>query len=103
VAHEQAIALLDWHWYSSNKKIDDRMTVLTIQNVPDTLYARLKARAEQNRRSLDQEVIACLEETVDPVPAAEQALMMRIRALREGVSIRLTEDLREAALAEGRP
>ena len=37
------------------------MATLTLRNVPDELVARLKARAKQHRRSLNNETIAALE------------------------------------------
>lgn len=37
------------------------MPTLTIKGMPDVLYRRLKSRAKGNRRSLNQEILACLE------------------------------------------
>jgi antitoxin FitA len=37
------------------------MATLTIRNVPDDLYQRLKELAKRNRRSLNQEVVVQLE------------------------------------------
>src|SRR5690606_19292025 len=37
------------------------MPILTIRNVPDELYGRLKASASERRRSLNSEVIECLQ------------------------------------------
>ena len=39
------------------------MATLTLKNVPDDLYRRLKAQAAANRRSLNQEAIAQLLES----------------------------------------
>jgi len=36
------------------------MPVLTIRNVPDDLYAKLKTSAAERRRSVNSEVIECL-------------------------------------------
>jgi plasmid stability protein len=36
------------------------MPILTIRNVPDDVYDRLKARALASRRSLNSEAIECL-------------------------------------------
>jgi plasmid stability protein len=36
------------------------MATITIRNVPDDLYERLKALAKRNRRSLNQEVVVQL-------------------------------------------
>ena len=40
------------------------MPVLTIKGMPDELYLALKERAERNHRSLNGEIIACLERVI---------------------------------------
>jgi plasmid stability protein len=52
------------------------MATLNIKNLPDKLYARLKARARKQRRSVAQEVIQILSEAVEP-PAAMSILELR--------------------------
>jgi len=42
------------------------MPKITIRNVPDGLHQRLKRRADQNRRSLNSELLDILEKTVGP-------------------------------------
>ena len=59
------------------------MATLTLRNVPDELYERLKAQATMNRRSLNQEAIAILELNVAKRPRTpeEQAeLLARLAA-----------------------
>ena len=41
-------------------------TSLTLKNIPDALYERLKAAAELHRRSLNSEAIVCLESVLLP-------------------------------------
>lgn len=57
-------------------------TSLTLKNVPDAVYARLKAVAAQHRRSLNSEAIVRLEAALamDRVEPGER--LARIRALR---------------------
>jgi plasmid stability protein len=57
-------------------------TTLTLKNIPEEVYERLKAAAEANRRSLNSEAIVCLESVLAPgrVPAGER--LARARALR---------------------
>lgn len=57
-------------------------TNLTLKNVPDEVYERLKAAAETHRRSLNSEAIVCLESVLLPgrVPVSER--LARARALR---------------------
>lgn len=58
-------------------------STLTIRNVPPALHARLKRRAEEHRRSLNNEVIMLLEEAVGENRADREALFERIRKRRE--------------------
>ena len=62
------------------------MATLTLKDVPAKLHSALRKRAERNRRSLNQEVLFCLEqiaglkktdadERQDWLKASEQALM----------------------------
>ena len=68
------------------------MATLNIKNVPDPLVRRLKTQAALHRRSLNHEVIACLETAAQAVPVDPDALLARARALRRTpVSFRLTD------------
>jgi antitoxin FitA len=60
-------------------------TNLTLKNIPDEVYERLKASAESHRRSLNSEIIVCLESVLIPgrVPPAER--LARARALRSAL------------------
>ncbi|MEM7535821.1 MAG: DNA-binding protein [Chloroflexota bacterium] len=40
------------------------MATITIKNIPDKLYELLKASAKTNRRSINNEIIICIEERV---------------------------------------
>ena len=40
------------------------MATVTVKNIPDDLYNRLKSVAEINRRSINSEIIMCIENTV---------------------------------------
>jgi len=57
-------------------------TTLTLKNIPDEVYERLKRSAEMNRRSLNSEAIVCLETVLVPgrIPAGER--LARARRLR---------------------
>jgi antitoxin FitA len=80
-----------------------KMATLTIKSIPDTLYARLKAKASENRRSLNSEVIVCLEESVTALKNDHEQTLERIRHLRNSMKgIYLTEDFLRRAKDEGR-
>ncbi len=40
------------------------MATVTVKNIPDELYERLKSAAEINRRSINSEIIMCIENNV---------------------------------------
>lgn len=67
-------------------------TTLTLKNVPDEIYERLKASAQANRRSLNSEAIVCLERVLAPVRRSSAERIERARALRALGTPRLRAD-----------
>lgn len=57
-------------------------TTLTLKNIPDHVYARLKRSAEVHRRSLNGEAIVCLEAALLPTRLAAAERIARARELR---------------------
>ena len=57
-------------------------TTLTLKNVPDEVYRRLKAAAEAHRRSLNSEAIVCLESVLIPSRVAVADRLAAARAMR---------------------
>lgn len=57
-------------------------TTLTLKNIPDDVYERLKHSAEAHRRSLNREAIVCLESVLLPTKMAPHERLERARALR---------------------
>lgn len=57
-------------------------TTLTLKNIPDEVYQRLKAAAETHRRSLNSEAIVCLESVLLPGRIDPGERLARARALR---------------------
>ena len=57
-------------------------TTLTLKNIPDAVYDRLKASAEIHRRSMNNEAIVCLETVLLPTPVSSAERLARIRAVR---------------------
>ena len=60
-------------------------TTLTLKNIPDELYGRLKAAAEAHRRSLNSEVLVCLEAVLLPQRVSAAERVARARALRQAL------------------
>ena len=57
-------------------------TTLTLKNIPDEVYERLKASAQSHRRSLNSEAIVCLESVLIPGGVAVSERLARARVLR---------------------
>lgn len=57
-------------------------TTLTLKNIPDTLYERLKHTAAMHRRSLNSEALVCLESVLLPTKMLPNERIARARALR---------------------
>lgn len=78
-------------------------TTLTLKNIPDELYERLKAAAAEHRRSLNSEAIVCLQSALMPPkvsPAEHLERARKIRAELEGLWFR-AEDI-DAFKRQGR-
>lgn len=58
---------------------------LTLKNIPDEVYERLKDSAESHRRSLNSEAIVCLETVLLPGRIAPAERLARARALRNAL------------------
>lgn len=79
------------------------MPTLTIKGLPDPLYRRLKQQAEAHRRSLNGEIIVCLERAVGASQADPRAWLADARALRARLQLRpLTDRQLRAARRAGR-
>ena len=79
------------------------MATLTIKNVPDPLLRTLKIQAALHRRSLNHEVIACLETVAGAVPVDPEALLARARAVRRTpLRLRLSDRTLNRLKAHGR-
>ena len=80
------------------------MPSLTIKNVPDDLYKRLKESANQHRRSVNSEVIVCLERALRSKRVDPEAFLTRVDALHKQVSLTpLTDEVLMRAKEDGRP
>ena len=57
-------------------------TTLTLKNIPDVVYERLKIAAQMHRRSLNSEAIVCPESVLLPTKTPPSARLARARELR---------------------
>lgn len=80
------------------------MVNVTLKNIPDELYARVKDSARRNHRSLNGEIIARLETALKPRDISPEERIERFRRLRPNFppdAIGLEELL--DAIDQGRP
>ena len=79
-------------------------TTLTLKNIPDEVYDRLKASADAHRRSLNSEAIVCLETVLLPSRLEPAERLARARELRAGLGkARFRAADIDRAKREGRP
>jgi antitoxin FitA len=57
-------------------------TTITLKNIPDEVYDRLRLSAASNHRSMNSEAIVCLETVLLPIKLAASERMARARNLR---------------------
>ena len=78
-------------------------TTLTLKNIPDAVYERLRASAGLHRRSLNSEAIVCLESVLLPSRMTTGEQLQRARELRASLDFRVTARDLDAFKREGRP
>jgi antitoxin FitA len=74
------------------------MPAMTIKNIPDALYEQLKLVAELHRRSINSEVIVCLEKILTPTKVTPEERLKRIEQLRSSIKVSniSAEDIEQA-------
>lgn len=80
------------------------MPALTIKNIPDALYEQLKSAAELHRRSINSEVLVCLENVLIAKKINANDRLHRIKQLRAGIkSNSISAGDIDQAIENGRP
>ena len=80
------------------------MPAITLKNIPDDLYLQLKEAAQVHHRSLNSEILYCVEQTLctHKIDVSEHLTIARtLRAKTDANPI--TNDELTAAKNEGRP
>ena len=73
-------------------------TSITLKNIPEPIYQRIKLAAKRNHRSMNNEIIACLEQVLAPQAVDIESRLNEARRLREkftGPTLK-TEDIATA-------
>jgi plasmid stability protein len=78
------------------------MASITIKDIPPKVHERLKLRARANHRSLQQEIIACLEQVVMPRRLSVEEEIERVRKFRESIGHKIDLSDLDTLKREGR-
>ena len=79
------------------------MPTITIKNIPEDLYERLKEAARAHRRSINSEVIVCIEKAVRSRRRTVDDILARAAILREKTAeYKITDDEIDQAKTDGR-
>ena len=78
-------------------------TTLTLKNIPDEVYERLRVSAAMHRRSLNSEAIVCLETVLTPTKVTPSEQLARARQLRAGRGTTIRARDLDTLKKQGRP
>ena len=80
------------------------MTTFTVKNIPPEIYKKLKKSAEINRRSINSEIIVCIEKNVHSQAVDPGLILTKARKLRSHTKdYPITDDELTQAKIVGRP
>jgi hypothetical protein len=66
-----------------NHKRGIKMATVTLKNIPDDLYDQIRQSARTNRRSINSEIITCIEQTLKVRRIHPEKILKTARALRK--------------------
>ncbi|MFP4585012.1 MAG: Arc family DNA-binding protein [Desulfococcaceae bacterium] len=80
------------------------MTTISLSNIPDEVFERIKAAAESNRRSVQEEIMNRIQNSLLPERKPSEKIKERIRKLHAGMKDRIIsmEEI-DRAKRDGRP
>ena len=78
------------------------MADITIRDMPDRLYRRLEGRAKEQRRTVDREVIARLESSIERNPIDVEEWIAEAERNARNIRGFLTDEMLKAFKEEGR-
>jgi plasmid stability protein len=77
---------------------------ITVKNIPDELYERLKEAAESHHRSINSELIYTLQNALMPQQIDKEHFLANARRLRESIDMEpVTQEELDRFKNEGRP
>ncbi|WP_419661799.1 hypothetical protein Dvar_22320 [Desulfosarcina variabilis str. Montpellier] len=80
------------------------MPSITVKNIPQELYNKLKIVATLNHRSINNEMINCLESVLMPQRLTISEKLLRAKRIRNKIDIsKIDANEIKRAIEEGRP
>jgi len=79
------------------------MPSITVKNIPDSIYNKLKQQAQAQHRSMNSEIIACLERSVEPKRVSPDEILRLARMMRSKVRGSLSAEEIQDGIDQGRP
>ena len=62
------------------------MAYITLKNIPNDLYEDLKEQAARNHRSLNNEIIVCIQKAVRRRKTDKSAMLVKIQKIRDEIN-----------------
>lgn len=79
------------------------MATITVKNIPNDLYDRLKKTAEVHRRSINNEIIYCIENSIKRQKIDVEQFIQQIDKFYENLTLpELTDEMLKKFKTEGR-
>jgi len=78
------------------------MSTITLKGIPTFLHSELKKRAEINKRSLNNEIIVCLESFLGFRNVEKQQYLEEVREFRKTIKSEISNKLIDELKNEGR-
>ena len=79
------------------------MPSITVKNILDSIYNKLKKKAKAQHRSMNSEIIACLEQTVERKRVSPDEILRQARMMRKKVKGSFSAEEIQDAIDQGRP
>jgi plasmid stability protein len=78
------------------------MPNFTLKQIPDEIFLKLRRQAEVHHRSINSEIIACLEKALNPQEIQPDQILRQARELRAQVPGTLTAEEIQRAIGVDR-
>ena len=69
------------------------MSTITLKSIPPFLHVELKKRAELNKRSLNNEILICLESFLGFRNVDKNQYLEEVRNFKKSIKTKITQDL----------